>query len=1125
VQQFDVGRTEVAAAGIADAVARPGPARALTVLASDFEDAGPLWGTDPEAMERAVGAHAEIVADAAARNGGAPVPRGGGETRFAVFRRPQDALAAALEIRRAVRGGDWPAELDRRVRIALYTADVKPGFDRDDLAPALGRCLRLAAIARGGQLVLSHATYELLVVDGPPHGVELADLGVHGLPDLGRPEHVYGLAGGDAAAGGELRSLDTLPNNLPRGLTSFVGRERELAEIDRLLRGARLLTLTGAGGCGKTRLALQAAADAVARFPGGVWWVDLAPIDDPARVGEALAEAVGAREPPGGSALATVVAHLRPRRALVLLDNCEHVLDGAAGAAQALFGGCPEVTVLATSRAPYGLPTETVWAVPPLSLPDTGAGAGMQALAGSDAVRLFVERAAAVRAGFTIAETTAPALAEICSELDGMPLAIELAAAQVRLMPVEQIAARLRDRFRLLTGGPRTGQPRHRSLRASVDSSHDLLSDEERTLFRRLGVFAGGFTLEACEEVCAFDAAERDRVVHVLGSLVDKSLVMVDEQSPEVRYRLLETMREYALERLRAAEESDAIRDRHRDFFLGLAESIAPELESADAPAVLDVLDTDRGNLGAALGWASETDGERALRLCTALTPWWRMRGIFAAADTYCTRALDAPGAARSPLRARVLCTRAHLLTYAGSYGEATASARDALEVAEELGGEAGMARALDVLGRLLFSADPVAYRPMHERGRDLARASGEDMLLVTTLQNTAWGHMICAEYDEGERLFAEARAVIERRGFCEPLPWNLLGSAYRHMASGSAEQFNELVERALAAARAIGDPVSEALAHAHLAIVELAQGQAEAALARLEASRERVVARGAGMAFVLTELQLAAAEATLGDLASARARLEAVVATEADRGVQLGWAMAQLADVLRVAGDTAASEDWARKALEVNARVRTPHGITWCKEILGRLAAARGDWIEAESLLHQALAPRAQRRMWLWVPQTLDALAEVAAGMGSQEVATRLLGAVERARDDLGLVRWAPDGPRFKALERDLRAQMGDAAFTTAWAEGQGLTLERAVEWIRRSRGSHKRPRGGWEGLTPTEREVARHVAAGLTNGEIGRAMFVAPGTVKTHLSHIYAKLGVRNRAELTAETARRVR
>lgn len=1095
----------------------------LTFLFSDFEDGARLRDALPDAMAQAVDFQREILSQAAARNGGEELATEG-EEAVATFRSPADALRVALEVQRAARAREWPAELVPRVRIALHTADLKPGLERNHAALALARCSRLAAIAPGGQTLMSRATREL--VTQLPDGVELEDLGFHRLPDLGRPEHVHAVADGDQpVARDALRSLDTVPNNLPHELTSFIGRERELAELGRVLREARLLTLTGAGGCGKTRLALQAAADAVDAFPGGVWWVELAPVSDSAMVGQAVADAVGVRAQPDQSGLEAAIEHLKARRALVLLDNCEHVLADAAAAAEALLSGCPDATVLATSRAPLELPTETTWRVPSLSLLQGAAGGRPGALTGSDAVRLFVERATKVHPDFTVAEATAPVLTEVCSELDGIPLAIELAAARVRLLSVEQIATGLSDRFRLLTGGARTALPRHRTLRASVEWSHELLSEEERVLLRRLGVFVGRFTLEAAEQVCALDERERADIIDVLASLVDKSLVVVEERGTVLRYRLLEMVREYELELLREAQELDTIRDRHRDFFLALAERVAPALLGERAQEELDALDQDGANLDAALRWATETDGERALRLCAALIWWWMQRGLYAVRDAACARALEKAGDEPTPVRAQVLTGRALLLMYDGQHKGAAAAAHEALDVAEEVGDPTEVGRALEAIGKLaIVSSDPVSVRPLQKRARELVRASGDEFWYVATTQTMALSYVICGEYDEGEALLEEVFPTLERMGHRERLWWHWFGVALRHMASGETELFYELVGRAVEVAREVGDPGTESLTHTFISSVELAQDRTAEAIARLEAARTQAIAADAGLALAATELMLGTADASLGDIDAARARIEAVVASISEgSGIQLGWAMAQLADVLRVVGDAAGARLWALRGLEVSERARLPRFTSWCKEILGQLAADRGDWSEAEELLHEALALRAEKQQRLWLPQTFDALAVVAAGLAAHEEATRLLGAGERGRSDLGIVRWPPDRPRFEALERDLRLEMGEAAFEAAWTEGSRLSIEEAVAWIRRARGSRKRPAHGWESLTPTELEVTRHAAAGLTNAEIGDAMFISGGTVKTHLSHIYAKLGLRNRAQLTAEVAGR--
>ncbi|MGH3839404.1 MAG: ATP-binding protein, partial [Pseudonocardiaceae bacterium] len=477
-------------------------------------------------MGAAVARHYELLDEAIARHGGVrPLEQGEGDSVVAAFTRASDALAAALDVQRAFHSEGWPEGASLRLRIALHTAEAQLRDEGNYFGRAVNRCARLRAIAHGGQVVLSRTTRDL-ALDRLPELAELADLGVHRLRDLGRAEHVFGLVHPDLPAEfAPLRSLDTIPNNLPGELTSFVGRRAELAQIGDPLQRARLLTLTGSGGCGKTRLALQAAADAMDRHPDGVWWVELARLADAALLPAAVIGALGLREVPGRALLDTLVEYLRARRALVVLDNCEHLLAACAQFADVLLRGCPSLTILATSRAPLGVPGEVTWRVPSMSLPAEPARQRIETLRLSDAVSLFIDRATLVRPDFAITAANAPAVAQICHDLDGIPLAIELAAARVRMLAPEQIARGLSDRFRLLTGGARTVMPRHQTLQASIDWSHELLRDGERALLRRLSVFAGGWTLDTAEQVCPGAGIDRYDVLDLLTGLVDKSLV------------------------------------------------------------------------------------------------------------------------------------------------------------------------------------------------------------------------------------------------------------------------------------------------------------------------------------------------------------------------------------------------------------------------------------------------------------------------------------------------------------------------------------------------------------------------------------------------------------------------
>ena len=1097
------------------------PAATATLLLAESEWTTALLDDDPAAIGLAASQCSALLAGAVGRHGGVAPQEPINGSVVAVFGRASDALAAALDAQTALSAQAWPTVEPLRVRIALHTAEAQVRDEGNYFGLAVARCARLRAVAHGGQTVLSRSAHDL-VVDRLPEDVELVDLGVHRLRDLGRPEQLFGLLSARLESDfPPLLSLDTWPNNLPEQFTSFVGRERELGDVRAQLATSRLLVLTGAGGCGKTRLALQAAADSLELSPDGAWSVELAPLADGELIGSALAGVLGVRPQPGRTLVEAVVDRLRGDRALVLLDNCEHLLEAAAEVCETLLRACPQLVVLATSRAPLGVAGERDWRVPPLSLPAERRPEPLQALAPSDAVKLFIERAAAVRPKFAVSRDSAPAIAQTCHDLDGIPLAIELAAARVRVLSPEQIAAGLDDRFRLLTGGARSAMPRQQTLRASVDWSYELLSAEERLLFRRLAVFSGGWSLGSVEGVCAGDEEARDAILDLLTSLVDKSLVLADERRGAVRYRMLETVREYALDLLRESGELGALRERHLDFFLAFAERAAPELVTPNQSAWLEQLDPEAANFAAAVQHATETDPQRALALCAALT-WWWMGGRVAAGELAHGRVLAAADPSPSALRARVIWGRALIARHAGEYAASFGYAQEALAMAEAVGDRSTMARAMWSISAIQLYPDPVGCRPRLERAIELAGEVGDDWVLAHASATLAYSRLFTDEIDEAERLFRGALPLSERIG-AESLMWYWLGLAWGPTFRAQRAPCFEFGERAVSAARAVGDPVPEALAHHFMAALDTAQGRPEAALARLQECEGRVLASGAGMALPPIRIPIANALAALGELDRAREILEEVVAGGADQGYNLALAMVGLAAVLRLQGDTDSARALAQQALEISERIRSRNLLSGSREVLGCLAAGRGDWAEGEALLHAALAERDEAGLLLFLPQTLDALAQIAAGLDSHAEAARLLGAAERARVEIGLVRWPPDQPTFAALEDALRGRLGAEAHAAAHGEGASMTLTEAIAWCRRARGTRKRPSGGWESLTPTESQVVALVSEGLTNPQIAARMFISRATVKVHLSHVFQKLGVSTRAELAAQAIRR--
>jgi predicted ATPase/class 3 adenylate cyclase len=561
------------------------PTGTVTLLLADVEGSTRLWEAEPDTMTVALEHLNQTVNGLVAVHAGVrPVEQGEGDSFVAAFARATDAVACALELQRAPLA-------PIRLRIGLHTGEIELRDDANYAGPTINRAARLRDLAHGAQTVLSGAT-EPLVIDRLPADAWLTDLGVHALRDLRRPERVVQLNHP------ELRNdfpplrtgNDVARSQLPLQLTSFVGRSAQISDVQQILSDNRLVTLTGAGGVGKTRLAVQVAAQAASEFGDGVWYVDLAPTTDPAVVPVVVARTLGLPDQPGRSTMDTVSRFVRDRKMLLVLDNFEHLLDASGALVIAVLDSGPHVTVLATSREPIGIAGELMWRVPSLTLDD-------------EAVELFVDRARRARPDFRLTEDNSAAVGEICRRLDGMPLAIELAAARTRTLSLAQIVDSLHHSFRVLTGGARTAVRRQQTLRASVDWSHAMLTEPERILFRRLAVFMGGFDLDAAHAVGASTDVERFQLIDLLGLLVDKSLVVAEETRGAMRYRLLETVRQYALEKLGESGEADNVRTCYRDYYTAIAAMLESQAHGGDTPLV-PWADAEIDNLRAAYTWS-----------------------------------------------------------------------------------------------------------------------------------------------------------------------------------------------------------------------------------------------------------------------------------------------------------------------------------------------------------------------------------------------------------------------------------------------------------------------------------------------------------------------------------------
>ena len=761
-----------------------------TYLFTDIEGSTRMWEEDPQRMRPALARHDAIARSTVKKHRG-EVVKMRGDGLHASFKDPLDALRATLELQQALADPQATAGVSLNVRCGLH-AGADQHRDNDFYGTAVNRAARITSAGHGGQVLLSQAV-AALIEDRLPGGVALRDLGRVRLRDLALPERLFQLLHADLRLDfPALRSLEVTPNNLPQQLTSFVGRGAELAQVKELLARSRLLTLLGVGGIGKTRLSLQVAADVIDGFPDGVWFVELGALHDPQLVPQAVASALGVKETAGRPVLEAVLNFLRSRHLLLLLDNCEHLLQACAELARQALQGAAQLSVLASSREPLRVAGETAYQVP--------------ALAESEAAKLFIDRASAALPGFQAGGDISQAVASVCGRLDGIPLAIELAAARVRTFSVEKIAARLDDRFRLLTHGDRTSLPRQQTLRALIDWSYELLGENERAVFRRLAVFAGGFTLEAAEAVSAFGAVEKAHVLELVTQLAEKSLVVVE--TARERYSLLETVRQYAAERLGDSQEEDAARSRHLAYYVALAEKARPGLTGPRQVEWLSRLDTELENLLAAHAWCDRAAGgaELGLKLANLVRPYWFKRSLLGLGHRVTVEALNRGETARSFARCRGLFEAGQMSAFMGRYREAQNYLEESLAIARHIDDKRRVAVVLQPLGMsYLGQGDLATARRYLEEAMASAEALGEPREIAAALNALGQLGRVEGNLDAAGTLHERFLAIARRLEDRELIAIGLLNLAMLAIGRGAGESSRHLLLEALAIAEELG--------------------------------------------------------------------------------------------------------------------------------------------------------------------------------------------------------------------------------------------------------------------------------------------------------------------------------
>lgn len=1022
------------------------PSGTVTFLFTDIEGSTRLSQEFPESLQSAIDIHNSILKNTVESNGGF-VFEIIGDAFCCAFQNAGDAVKAAIQSQTELAKVNWN-EAVIKIRIGIHSGNAEWNGNIYMGYITLARTARVMSSAYGEQILISNDTYNLFQHTGDE--ITFRDLGERRLKDVIQPIRLFQVvAGGLREDFPALKTLDARPNNIPVQLTSFIGRNKEIAEVKRLLKQSRLLTILGSGGSGKTRLAMQTGADLIDEFSNGVFIVELAPVSDPLLITQTFLNTLCLKEEKGKSPKESLTEFLKEKELLLLIDNCEHLISECAELTEHLLLNCQKLKIITTSREAMNCAGEQVFKLPTLSFPDASEKLSAEELSKYESVRLFIERALSVNHSFRINESDAPALAEICRRLDGIPLAIELAASRIKVLSVEKIQQRLDNRFNFLTGGKRTALPRQQTLKAMIDWSYDLLSDKEKLLWRRLSVFAGSGDLDAIENICTDDIISKSEIFDILENLSQKSVISYDHEIEH--FKMLETIRQYGNEKLISENEFEKISDKHLEYYINLAETSDSMLSGNEMDSILKKLEYERNNFEKCMLYALiNSSSKDALKIAASLGNFWKIRGHYSEGIRWLEKCLESGMNTHEQITAKAHCKLSKLFNLRGCIDDSLVHIEKGLEIYRYLNDEKGIAEVLHNKGLICFEQGnyDLASR-LYEECLELFKKSDDKKNITYSLNDLGSLLIEKGEYQRAEKIFRECAALHKETGEKRGLAYSLFNLGNVMIEQGNLKDSLQVFEESILYFGELKETRGLAYCKCSLGNVSYHLGEISKAEKLLDESISlfRNTEEKRGLSFSLSSRANIAQHSEDFQLSSRLLEESLSLSRETEYKPIIAYSLFSLGNSYFSQNDFDKAKEVIEESLAISTEIGHKPGIAFNLNCLGNISLHKNDTAAALDYLTKSLVINKELNQKKEIAVNLTGIAEVKFNSGDFPCAVKFLGFVKESLNELNLKPEKTNSDRYEKLLSNLKNKLGEKDFKKHYDDGKNHSLEKITE------------------------------------------------------------------------------